>query len=156
MKLNPAKCEFGVSQGKFIGFMISQRGIEASLEKVKAILDMASPRIVRQVHRLTGQIAALNRFVSKAKDKCLPFFKTLKKVFQWTDKCEDLFLYLAVSQIVISLALIHKESKIQQSVYYTSQSFQGAKMKYPRMGKLAFALVIASRKLHPYSSSCHL
>ena len=48
-------------------------------KKVKAILDMTSPRIVKEVQRLTGWIAALNRFVSKATDKCLPFFKTLKQ-----------------------------------------------------------------------------
>lgn len=81
MKLNPDKCEFGVSSGKFLGFMISQQGIEANPEKVKAILDMASPRTTRKVHRLTGRIAALNRFISKATNKCLPFFKTLKQVF---------------------------------------------------------------------------
>ena len=81
MKLNPSKCAFGVSSGKFLGFMVSQRGIEANPEKVKAILEMSSPRTVKEVQSLTGRIAALNRFVSKAIDKCLPFFKTLKNVF---------------------------------------------------------------------------
>ena len=81
MKLNPSKCSFGVSSGKFLGFTVSQRGIEANPEKVKAILEMSSPRTVKEVQSLTGRIAALNRFVSKATDKCLPFFKTLKNVF---------------------------------------------------------------------------
>ena len=85
MKLNPSKCAFGVSLGKFLGFMVSQRGIEANPKKVKAILEMSSPRMVKEVQSLTGRIAALNRFVSKATDKCLPFFKTLKKVFSWTE-----------------------------------------------------------------------
>ena len=125
MRLNSAKCVFGVLLGKFLGFMVSQRGIEANLEKVKAILDMTSPRSVKEVQKLTGRIAALNRFVSRATDKCLPFFKTLKQAFQWTDESkeafqalkdylskppllnssiegEDLFLYLAVSQMVVS------------------------------------------------------
>ena len=78
MKLNPSKCAFGVASGKFLGFMVSQRGIEANLEKVQAILNMTSLKTIKKVQKLTGKIAALNRFVSKAMDKCLPFFKTLK------------------------------------------------------------------------------
>ena len=78
MKLNLTKCVFGVSSGKFLGFMVSQRGIKANPKKVKAILDMTSLRSVKEVQRLTGRIVALNRFVFRATDKCLPFFKTLK------------------------------------------------------------------------------
>ena len=59
-----------------MGFMVSQRGIEANPEKVKAILNMTSPKIVKEVQKLIGRIAALNKFVSKVTDKCLPFFKT--------------------------------------------------------------------------------
>ena len=72
---------FGVSSGKFLGFIVSQQGIEANPEKVKAILDMTSPRSVKEVQRPIRCIAALNRFVSRATDKCLPFFKTLKQAF---------------------------------------------------------------------------
>ena len=78
MKLNPSKCAFGVASGKFLGFMVSQRGIEANPEKVQAILNMALSKTVKEVQKLTGRIEALNMFVSKAMDKCLPFFKTLK------------------------------------------------------------------------------
>ena len=78
MKLNPSKCVFGVASGKFLGFMVSQRGIEANPEKVQAIINMASPKTVKEVQKLTGRIAAINRFISRATDKCLPFFKTLK------------------------------------------------------------------------------
>ena len=78
MKLNPNKCAFGVASGKFLGFTVSQRGIEANPEKVRAILDMVSPKTVKEVQKLTGRITALNKFVSKATNKCLPFFKTLK------------------------------------------------------------------------------
>ena len=78
MKLNPSKCAFGVSSRKFLGFMFSQKGIKANPEKVRAILEMSSPKTIRKVQSLTGRVAALNRFVSKATDKCLPFFKTLK------------------------------------------------------------------------------
>ena len=78
MRLNPTKFVFRVSSGKFLRFMVSQRGIEANPKKVEAILDMTSPRSVKEIQRLTEQVVALNRFVSKAIDKCLPFFKTLK------------------------------------------------------------------------------
>ena len=91
MKLNLSKCVFGVASGKFLGFMVSQRGIEANPEKVQAIINMASPRTVKEVQKLTDRIAALNRFVSRATDKCLPFFKTLKQAFAWTDKCKEAF-----------------------------------------------------------------
>ena len=67
--------------------MVSQRGIEANLDKIRAIMEMKRPRNVKQVQSLNGKVAALNRFVSKAMDNCLPLFRTLKKSFEWTDEC---------------------------------------------------------------------
>ena len=87
MKLNPSKYVFGVTAGKFLGFMVSQRGIEVNPEKVRAIMELEPPRTVKEVQSLNGKIVALNRFVSKATDKCLPFFHTLKKSFEWMDEC---------------------------------------------------------------------
>ena len=81
MKLNPSKCVFGVVSGKFLGFMVSQRRIEANPEKVQAIINMVSPKTIKEVQKLTGRIAALNRFVFRAMDKCHLFFKTLKQAF---------------------------------------------------------------------------
>ena len=78
MKLNPDKCTFGVEVGKFLGFMVSRRGIEANPKKVRAILEMPSPKFVKDIQKLTGQIAALHRFISRAADKCLSFFKILR------------------------------------------------------------------------------
>ena len=173
MKLNPGKCVFRVALGKFLGFMVSQRGIEANPEKVQAIINMASARIVKEVQKLTERIAALNRFVSRATDKCLPFFKTLKQAFAWTDECEAAFqelkrylsnpplmnlskegeslqLYLAVSATAISAALIWEEVKKQLPVYYVNQAFQRAESGYPRIEKIAFALIVASHKLRQY------
>ena len=170
MKLNPSKCVFGVSSGKFLGFMVSQRGIEVNLDKIKAILEMTPLKTVKEVQSLTRRVAALNRFVSRAMDKCLPFFKTLRKAFTWTDECqksfeelkmyltsplllslskqgEPLSLYLVVSPTVVSSALIKEEDRVQLLVYYTSKAFQGAEERYPAMEKLALALVVAARKL---------
>ena len=59
---------------KFLGFVVSQRGIKANPNKIQAIMEMAPPRNVKEVQSLSGKIAALNRFVSRAIDKCLPFF----------------------------------------------------------------------------------
>ena len=99
MKLNPSKCEFEVTAGKFLGFMVSQRGIEVNPKKVRAIMELEPPKTVKTVQSLNGKVAALNRFVSKATDKCLPFFRVLKKSFEWTDECqkafEDLKKYLS-------------------------------------------------------------
>ena len=91
MKLNPSKCVFGVTAGKFLGFMVSQRGIEVNPEKVPAILELEPPRTVKAVQSLNGKVAALNRFVSKATDKCLPFFRVLRKSFEWMDECQKAF-----------------------------------------------------------------
>ena len=101
MKLNPSKCAFGVSLGKFLGFMVLHREIKANLDKIQAILNMEPPRNIKEVQSLTGRVVALNRFVSKAIDKCLPFFKVLKKAFEWTDKFQkafqDLKTYLTIA-----------------------------------------------------------
>jgi hypothetical protein len=145
MKLNPNKCVFGVSSGKFLGFMVSQRGIEANPDKIKAVLEMTPPRTTKEVQSLTGKMAALNRFVSRATDKCLPFFKTLRKAFVWTDECQKSFeelkryltsppllspsqqgealsLYLAVSPTAVSSALIREDGGTQLPVYYQCTS----------------------------------
>ena len=91
MKLNPSKCAFGVTAGKFLGVMVSQRGIEANPDKIRAIIEMAPPRNVKEVQSLNGKVAALNKFVSRATDKCLPFCRTLKKSFEWTTECQQVF-----------------------------------------------------------------
>ena len=173
MKLNPSKCAFGVSSGKFLGFMVSHRGIKANPDKIQAILDMKPPQNTKEIQSLTGRVAALNKFVSKATNKCLPFFKVLKKAFEWTDECqrafedlkayltmapllsssvvgEELYLYLAVTSHVVSSALIREEDKVQRPVYYTSKALRGAEGRYPQMEKLAFALITTFRKLRHY------
>ena len=91
MKLNLKKCAFGVTTRKFLGFLVSQRGIEVNPNKIKAIMELTLPKNVKEVQSLNGKIAALNKFVSRATDKCLPFFRTLKKSFEWTAKCQQAF-----------------------------------------------------------------
>ena len=81
MKLNPAKYAFGVSAGKFLGFIVNNRGIKVNPDKIKVVLDMPSPLAIKEVQRLTGRIAALIRFVLRASDKCQLFFQVLKKAY---------------------------------------------------------------------------
>ena len=153
-KLNPSKCAFRVTAGKFLGFMVSQRGIKVNLEKVWVIMELAPPKTVKDVQSLNGKIAALNKFVSRATDKCLPFFHTLKRSFEWMDECqqtfenlkvyissppllspsrpgEELYLYLAVSQATVSAALVREEDGSQKPVYFTSRMFRGVEKRYP-------------------------
>ena len=88
MKLNLGKCAFRVTVGKFLEFMVSQKGIEANPDKIWAIIEMAPLRNVKEVQSLNSKVAALKRFVSRATDKCLPFFRTLKKSFKWMTECQ--------------------------------------------------------------------
>ena len=107
MKLNPGKCTFRVTARKFLRFMVSQKGIEANPNKIRSIMEMATPRNVKEVQSLNGKIVALNRFVSRATDKCLPFFRTLKKFFERTVECqqafEELKAYLSSSPLLSPL-----------------------------------------------------
>ena len=173
MKLNPSKCAFGVSSRKFLGFMVLHRRIEANLDKIQAILDMKPPQNVKEVQSLTEQVATLNRFVSKATNKCLPFFRVLKKAFEWTDDCQrafqdlkaylttapllspsvlgkGLYLYLAVTPHAVSSTLVREEGRVQKLVYYTSRALKGVEGQYPQIEELTFALITASRKLRHY------
>ncbi|XP_062104153.1 uncharacterized protein LOC133815314 [Humulus lupulus] len=92
-KLNPKKCTFGVASEKFLGFIVSSRGIEANPDKIWALFEMPSPQKHKDVQSLTGRIAALSHFVSKSTDKCIPFFNILceSQRFEWTTKCEEAF-----------------------------------------------------------------
>ena len=87
MKLNPLKCAFGVSAGRFFGFMVTQRGIEANLTQLKAILQSPAPSSKKGIQQLTGWLAALGRFISRFTDRLKPFFTTLRGANQaeWDD-----------------------------------------------------------------------
>ena len=78
MRLSPKKCTFEVETRKSLGFMVSQRRIKVNPKKIKAILEMPSPKFVKKIPRLVSRIATLNRFISRSTDKCLPFFRLLK------------------------------------------------------------------------------
>ncbi|RVW93352.1 Transposon Ty3-G Gag-Pol polyprotein [Vitis vinifera] len=79
MKLNPSKCAFGVSAGKVLGFMVSQRGIEVSPDQVKAVMETPPPRNKKELQRLTGKLVALGRFIARFTDELRPFFLVIRK-----------------------------------------------------------------------------
>ena len=158
-----------------MGFIVNHRGIEANPSKIKALIEMRSPRNVKEVQYLTGQIAALNWFISKSSNKCREFFAAIKKgqKFEWTTECEAAFLklkeqlgsppllakptgseafilYIGVFGFSISAVLIKEEEQAQQPVYYVSKRLLDAETRYSNMEKLAYALILASRKLRPY------
>ncbi|KAF8086995.1 hypothetical protein N665_0605s0003 [Sinapis alba] len=93
MKLNPTKCIFGVTSGEFLGYIVTKRGIEANPKQISAVLDLPDPKTSREIQRLTGRVAALNRFISRSTDKCLPFYELLhgNKKFLWDEVCEQAF-----------------------------------------------------------------
>lgn len=134
--LNPEKCVFGVCQGKILGYLVSHRGIEANSTKIQAIINMTPPQSTRDVQRLIGRLAALNRFISKSVERSLPFLKTLHgaKDFTWgpeqaaafeslkqhlsdlatlasPDPSLPLLLYIAASPCAVSATLVQEQDR---------------------------------------------
>nr|KYP58731.1 Retrovirus-related Pol polyprotein from transposon 17.6 [Cajanus cajan] len=149
MHLNPEKCIFGVQGGKFLGFMITKRGIEANPEKCRAIIQMQSPQTAKDVQRLVGRLVSLSCFIPRLAKKAGPIFTLLwkPKIFEWTDQCEeafksfkdflttppvlqrpshraDLLLYLAVAKGAISAIIVQEHQKVQMPIYFISRVLQ--------------------------------
>ncbi|XP_020204928.1 uncharacterized protein LOC109790223 [Cajanus cajan] len=154
LKLNPEKCSFGVQAGKFLGFVLTHRGIEANPEKCSAIINMRSPATVKEVQQLAGRMASLSRFLSKAADKALPLFQCLRKNdhFTWTTECDDAFLelkkslaspriltkprpsipllvYISASDRAVNAILVQEQEGSQVPVYFMSRVLQGVETR---------------------------
>ncbi|KAH9792469.1 hypothetical protein KPL71_004135 [Citrus sinensis] len=133
MKLNSEKCAFRVESRKFLGFIVSHRGIEANPEKIQAIVQMRSPRNLKEIQSLTGKLAALtSTLVVHARE------------------ADVLFLYMAISDHATTSIIVREEEGVQYPIYYTSKALLDAETRYPPLEKLALALVVATRKLRPY------
>ncbi|XP_075515300.1 uncharacterized protein LOC142549939 [Primulina tabacum] len=151
IKLIPGKCVFGVRSGKFLGFLVTDRGIEVNPEKIKAIMDMPSPQSIRDVQKLTGRIAAMSRFISRSAHRSYPFLQVLRKAqkFGWDDKCEQAFqdlkkhlaelpvlakpapgeklwVYLSATEFAVSSVLVREEGADQKPIYYVRHALRGA------------------------------
>jgi hypothetical protein len=176
MKLNPNKSFFGLTGGKFLGFMVSMRGIEIHPSKSQAILDIQPPTNLKELQSLTGRLTALNRFIARSGDVCFPFFKAMRKSarFEWTEKCafekikeylanppclsrpiagDTLVMYLATTGHAVSAALVKEEGRDQKPIYFVSHVLRDAETRYTQLQKAAYALIVAARKLRPYFQS---
>ena len=174
MRLNAEKCAFGVGVGKFLGYLITDRGIEINLDQIDAVKRLKPPSNPKEVQKLTGMLATLNRFISRFADRCRPFYQLLKKWkgFQWDEECdvafqdlkgylmqapmltvlepgEDLFMYLSVSEYAMNAVLL-RDRGVQQPVYYISMTLVDAETRYMPLEKLVLALVHATGKLPQY------
>ena len=164
--------------GKFLGFLLSERGIKANPDKCAAIMAMRSPTTVKEVQQLTGRMAALSRFVSVSGEKGHPYFQCLKRNnrFFWTKECEEAFvklkeylasptvlckpqaatplrLYFAITERAISAVLIQDQDQVQRPIYFVSKVLQGPEVRYQALEKAALAVVFSARRLRHYFQS---
>jgi hypothetical protein len=159
LKLNPEKCVFGVKKGKFLGCIVSTKGIEANPSKIEAILRMEPPSTKKGAQRLAGRLASLNIFISRSAERILPFFEILKlaEVFQWGPAQQKAFeelkqylidlttltplapgapllLYVAASYFAVSVALVQEklegQIKKQAPVYFVYEVLSLSKKNY--------------------------
>ena len=166
MKLNPSKCVFGVSVGKFLGFMVSQREIKVSPNQVKAFMETPPPKSKKELQRLTNKLVALGRFIARFTNELRPFFLAIRKsgANGWTDSCqsafekikhclmqppilssplpgEKLYMYLAVSEWAIIAVLFRCLSrKEEKPIYYVSRALADVETRYSKMELTALAL----------------
>ena len=175
LRLNASKCSFGIGSSKFLGYMVTYRGIEVNPDQIKDINNLRSPRNPKEVQKLTGMAVVLNRFISRSADRCRPFFLLINKWkgFEWTEECatafqqlkdylarppimsspepnEVIFAYIAVAPYAVSLVLIRVDNGVQQPVYYVSKSLHEAKVRYLPLEKAILAVVLGTRELPHY------
>jgi hypothetical protein len=179
LKLNLEKCVFGIHKGKVLGCLVSTKGIEANPDKIKALVEMQDPVSVKDVQKLTGRVAALNRFIPRAAERSLPFFQVLRstKNFQWSETQKQAFqelkdylsnitklcppeprspllLYVSASNSTVSAVLVQEkeeDGKLKQiPVYFASEALSDLKIFYFELEMIAYAVIIAARKLRHY------
>jgi hypothetical protein len=185
LKLNPEKCVFGVKKVKFLGCLVSTKGIEANPSKIEAILRMEPPSTKKGAQRLAKRLASLNRFISRSTERNLPLFEILKsaEVFQWGRTQQKAFeelkqylidlttltppssgapllLYVAASHSAVSAALVQEkldgQIKKQAQVYFISEVLSLSKKNYTELEKVLYAVLMASRKLWHYFQAYHI
>jgi hypothetical protein len=151
----------------------------ANPDKIKALIEMQDPVSVKDVQKLTGRVAALNRFIPRAAERSLSFFQVLRssKNFQWSETQKQAFqelkdylsnmtklcppepkspllLYLSASNLAVSVVLVQEkkeEGKFKQiPIYFASEALSGSKIFYSELEKIAYAVVMAARKLRHY------
>ncbi|KAK9042315.1 hypothetical protein V6N11_017392 [Hibiscus sabdariffa] len=177
LKLNPAKCTFGVTSGKLLGFIVSRRGIEIDPDKVRAIQKLPPPRTQKEVRGFLGRLNYISRFISQLTEKCDPVYRLLRKndSGEWNNECQDalekikrqltnapvlvppvpnrpLILYLSVFDnfMVCVLGQHDDTGKKEMAIYYLSKKSTEYEAKYSPVEKLCCALVWATKRLRQY------
>ncbi|KAL0439607.1 UNVERIFIED_CONTAM: Transposon Tf2-12 polyprotein [Sesamum latifolium] len=184
LKMNPSKCAFGVTSGKFLGFIVRQRGIEIEQAKIDAMLRMPELQNIHELNSLQGKLAYLQRFISNLASRCQPFSRLMKKdvPFEWDEACDKAFksiksylmkppvlvapvhgcpliLYVAAQEHSIGILLAQKNDEGKENaLYYLSRTMTPNELKYSRIEKLCLTLIFAIQKLKHYfqSHSIHL
>jgi hypothetical protein len=161
LKLNLEKCVFGVKKCKFLGCLVSTKGIEANPSKIKAILQMEPPSTKKGAQRLAGRLASLNRFISRSAKRNLPFFEILKSAFEELKQYlidlttltppspgAPLLLYVAASHSTVSAALVQEKPdgqvKKQAPVYFVSEVLSLSKKNYTELEKVLYAVLAST------------
>ena len=174
LQLNPKKCTFGVTSGKLLGFIVSQRGIEVDLEKIKVIVEMKTLRTEKEIQEFLGRIQYINRFIAQLTMTYEPIFRLLKKEIPtvWNEQCQEAFekiksylmkppilvppileksllLYLTTTDITMGalLAQYLEETGKENAIYYISKKMLPYEEKYSPLEKTCVALVWATCKL---------
>ncbi|KAM1212301.1 hypothetical protein ACFX2G_003942 [Malus domestica] len=176
LKMNPLKCAFGVTSGKFLGFIVKHRGIEVDQSKIKAIQSMPEPRNLHELKSLQGRLAFIRRFISNLAGRCQPFSRLMKKdvPFVWDKACNNAFesikkylssppvlgapvpgkpliLYIAAQESSVGALLAQEnESQKEGALYYLSRTLTGAELNYSPIEKMCLALIFAIQKLRHY------
>ena len=174
--MNPLKCVFGVSFGKFLGFLVHSKGIDVDPAKAIAITTMRSPATVKELKSFLEKVSYIRRFIPRLALITSAFTKLLRKgqSFEWGEvqqtafkrlqqimmnlptvqapiRKKPLLLYLATSSYAIG-ALIAQEDEggIEQPVYYISRALKDAETRYPRAERTCLAIMYASQRLRHY------
>ena len=173
LRLNPKECTFGVTSGKLLGHIVSEKGIEVDPEKIKVILDMSALRTEREIRGFLGRLQYISHFIAKLTGICEPIFRLLRRnqPIVWNDDCKRAFekikecllsppvlvppipgrpllMYFSVSDMALGCMLAQLDgSRKERAIYYLSKRMLEYECKYIMIERLCLALVWATRRL---------
>jgi len=154
LRMNPSKCAFGVSLGKFLGFLVHHRGIDLDPTKAKAITTLSPPTNLKELRRFVGKVSYLRRFILGLAEILKPLVEQTKKgvTFVWCDQCQKAFkniqmiladphtmvapvpgkpllLYIANTEQSLGALLAQEQERVEKPVYYISRLMKGPKLR---------------------------
>jgi ribonuclease HI len=176
LKMNPLKCAFGVSAGKFLGFLVHRRGIDVDPARSSAIATMKPPTTHKELKSFLGKLSYIRRFIPGLAAVTSTFAPLLKKgaSFHWSTECQEAFekvqnimtklptvcapisgkslrLYLASnSQAIGALIAQENDNGVEQPIYYVSRTLKDAESRYSGAERSCLALIYASQRLRHY------